>query len=143
MNAKNRRRYFYAQRDPRQNKKKKKNMSLHHIDTIPRVELIDTSINRSVLCSNPAVSSSRKREREREIRDNRERNERDYIIYTGLTSWQLRTWRRVIGAGCGTWRDWTGRRHSRNFCFAVSINDRFNKPAYRSTILLSPRYGSK
>lgn len=79
MNAKNRRRYFYAQRDPRQNKKKKKNMSLHHIDTIPRVELIDTSINRSVLCSNPAVSSSRKREREREIRDNRERNERDYI----------------------------------------------------------------
>lgn len=46
----------------------------------------------------------RGREREREIRDNRERNERDYIIYTGLTSWQLRTWRRVIGAGCGTWR---------------------------------------
>lgn len=120
-------------------------MSLHHIDTIPRVELIPPLIDRSFYARirrrSTAVSSSRKRERE--IRDNRERNERDYIIYTGLTSWQLRTWRRVIGAGCGTWRDWTGRRHSRNFCFAVSINDRFNKPAYRSTILLSPRYGSK
>lgn len=38
MNAKNRRRYFYAQRDARRNNKKKK--SLHHIDATPRAELI-------------------------------------------------------------------------------------------------------
>lgn len=56
-------------------------MSLHHIDTIPRVELIDTSINRSVLCSNPAVSSSRKRERERDSRQSREKREGLYYIY--------------------------------------------------------------
>lgn len=60
-------------------------MSLHHIDTIPRVELIDTSINRSiVLCSNPATIDGRvlfAEERERYSRQSREKREGLYYIY--------------------------------------------------------------
>lgn len=140
MNAKNRRRYFYAQRDARRNNKKKK--SLHHIDATPRVELIYALIDARFDPFYAGIGDDRRPclLRGREIGKIIERETRGIILYSGLTSWQLRTWRRVVGAGCGTWRGWTEcRRHSRNFCFAVSINDRFNKPAYRPAT--TPRDG--
>lgn len=117
--------------------KKKKVVASHRCDT---TRWIDICINRCPIRSILRWNQRPCLLRGREIGKIIERETRGIILYSGLTSWQLRTWRRVVGAGCGTWRGWTEcRRHSRNFCFAVSINDRFNKPAYRPTT--TPRDG--
>lgn len=87
----------------------KKKESLHHIDATPRVELIYALIDARFDPFYAGIGDDRRPclLRGREIGKIIERETRGIILYSGLTSWQLRTWRRVVGAGCGTWRGWS------------------------------------
>lgn len=87
----------------------KKKKSLHHIDARPRAELIYALIDAPFDPFYAGIGDDRRPclLRGREIGKIIERETRGIILYSGLTSWQLRTWRRVVGAGCGTWRGWT------------------------------------